>query len=821
MGRTEGFLGISRFDSVLALDETFPPIFRRIVLFACGAGVFIPLAFYIITLGGRLSGAAIFLSIASLCGACLLPTLSLGFWQRAVRYNPAGAFSGPFLSRLDLYLYEIVRNASRMRGDNFSVSFWHALARTQPGSLLLSRLGISSEEHARILRALREGKGPRVSYVEFLSRFESSAPREGNVGFGVSMSYMFSLHPELSSFAVSRNISSDVVMRASEWVFQECMARDEALRWWSPASLGRIPGIGKSWSYGQVPLLSQYARELDYENSFDELLVGREKEILRIESALHKSRGANILIVGEPGVGKHALLQGLVRMIKEGKIFPELEHKRIFMISVTAITATGKTKGDVEEIFIRVLNEAARAGNIILAIEDFPEAIESLGAVKSNAFEVFRPYLGSHAIQIIALANVQSFRKILEARTDILGFFEKVELEEPREEMLFEILKDYVYEKEAGAGGAIRMTYPGLSSVSDGALNYVTEGALPRRAIDLLFEVFDAASNSGLSLVSADFVTSYISQKTSIPLGDAKGKEREKLLNLERDIHARVVGQDEAVLKISDAIRRVRAGLKDRKRPIGTFLFLGPTGVGKTETAKALAAVYFGHEDAMARFDMSEYQNAEAFERLIGSSARGESGVLTHRMEAAPYSLLLLDEFEKCDKNVRNLFLQILDEGFFTDAFGKRINMRNTIIIATSNAGSEKIRELVSSGVSFGDMQKKIVSYVQEERIYTPELLNRFDAVIVFRPLEMQNLRDIARMMLRGIAGDLAKKNITFEFTNSLIEFVAQKGYDPAFGARPMRRFIQDSVEKVISEKIIKGEMPSGSVFRLDPKDIQ
>ena len=819
MRRTESFLGRSRFDPVLALDETFSSVFRRIVLFACGAGVFISLVLYSVA-GNRLIGANIFLSFVFLCSACFLPTLSLGFWRRSIRYNPTGAFSGPFLSRLDLYLYEIVRTASRMRGDNFIVSFWHALARTQPGSLILSRLGISSEEHARILRALRESQGPRLSFVEFLSRFESSVLREGNVGLGASMSYMFSAHPELSSFAVSRNISSDVIARASEWVFQECMVRDEAFRWWSPTSLGRIPGIGKSWSYGQVPLLSQYARELDYEDSFDELLVGREKEIERIESTLHKSRGANILIVGEPGVGKHALLQGLVRMIKEGKIFPELEHKRVFMISVTAITATGKTKGDVEEIFIRVLNEAARAGNIILAIEDFPEAIESLSAVKSNAFEVFRPYLGSHAIQIIALANTQSFRKILEARTDILGFFEKIELEEPREEMLLEILKDYVYAKEAGTGGTIRMTYRGLSSVLDGALNYVTQGALPRRAIDLLFEVFDAASHSGLSLISADFVTSYISQKTSIPLGDVKGEEQEKLLNLEREIHARVVGQDEAVVKISDAIRRVRAGLKDRKRPIGTFLFLGPTGVGKTETAKALAAVYFGDEDAMARFDMSEYQNTEAFDRLIGSSARGESGVLTHRMEAAPYSLLLLDEFEKCDKNVRNLFLQILDEGFFTDAFGKRINMRNAIIIATSNAGSEKIRELVSSGASFDGMQKKIVSYIQEERIYAPELLNRFDAVIVFRPLEIQNLRDIARMMLRGIAGDLAKKNITFEFTDDLIEFVAQKGYDPAFGARPMRRFIQDTVEKVVSEKIIKGEMPPGSVFRLDQKDI-
>src|SRR3989344_4824041 len=262
MRRTESFLGRSRFDPVLALDETFSSVFRRIVLFACGAGVFISLVLYSVA-GNRLIGANIFLSFVFLCSACFLSTLSLGFWLRSIRYNPTGAFSGPFLSRLDLYLYEIVRTASRMRGDNFIVSFWHALARTQPGSLILSRLGISSEEHARILRALRESQGPRLSFVEFLSRFESSVLREGNVGLGASMSYMFSAHPELSSFAVSRNISSDVMVRA------------EAFRWWSPTSLGRIPGIGKSWSYGQVPLLSQYARELDYEYSFDELLVGR------------------------------------------------------------------------------------------------------------------------------------------------------------------------------------------------------------------------------------------------------------------------------------------------------------------------------------------------------------------------------------------------------------------------------------------------------------------------------------------------------------------------------------------------------------------
>ena len=305
------------------------------------------------------------------------------------------------------------------------------------------------------------------------------------------------------------------------------------------------------------------------------------------------------------------------------------------------------------------------------------------------------------------------------------------------------------------------------------------------------------------------------------PLGEIKVAEQEKLLKLEEFMHRRVVGQDEAIMAIADAIRRARSGIKNPSRPIGTFLFLGPTGVGKTESAKALAEVYFGNEDAMARFDMTEYQNEEDIEKLIGSQRRNEPGILTSKMRSSPYSVILLDEFEKSHDKVKNLFLQILDEGFFSDFLGQKINMRNTIIIATSNAGAQLIWDMVGKNIDPSTMEREIIEHIQKEKVMSPELLNRFDAVVVFQPLGESARLEIARLMLLRLASRLKKQNMVLEITDDMALAVAKGGYDPAFGARPMQRFIQDKIEKIISEKIIKGEIKPGSEFSLSSGDLK
>jgi len=285
-------------------------------------------------------------------------------------------------------------------------------------------------------------------------------------------------------------------------------------------------------------------------------------------------------------------------------------------------------------------------------------------------------------------------------------------------------------------------------------------------------------------------------------------------------MHKRVVGQEEALRVLAEALRRLRSGLASRKRPIGAFLFLGPTGVGKTETAKALAEVYFGGEEAMRRFDMSEYRGEDALEKLIGSAASSTHGVLTERIHERPFSLLLFDEFEKASPDVLNLFLQILDEGFYSDPRGFRVSLRETMIIATSNAGANLIWDLVSAGKDPTVEKETIINEVRKNGMFSPELLNRFDAVVVYRPLSREDLKKIAALMLNEVAARLKEKDIFFEITPELVERITQIGYDPVFGARPMRRMISEKIESVIARRILRDELRRGSALSLSREDM-
>ena len=505
----------------------------------------------------------------------------------------------------------------------------------------------------------------------------------------------------------------------------------------------------------------------------------------------------------------------------EEKIFPELEHKRVLELHGPALTAAGKSKGEVEAIFIKILNEAVNAGNIILVLDEFPEFVESLASLGINATEIFSPYLSSNVINLLTMGDTLSYRRILENNAGLMKYFEKIEISEPSQEDLVKILEELVPEVEEAYGRRTTITCPALEKISAGAIQYLVQGALPKRAVDLMEEALKEAVEQNSAFLTAEIVQNTIALKTKLPLGEIKTAEQEKLLNLEDILHQRVVGQEEAIAAIANAIRRARSGLKNPSRPIGTFLFLGPTGVGKTETAKALAEVYFGNEEAMLRFDMTEYQSGEDMEKLIGSLQRNEPGILASKMRSSPYNVVLLDEFEKSHEKIKNLFLQILDEGFFSDYLGQKINMRNTLIIATSNAGAQLIWDMVAKNIDPSTMEHEIVEHIQRKKVMTPELVNRFDAVVVFKPLDTKACLEIARLMLLRLASRLKKQNMILQITDALCVAIAQGGYDPAFGARPMQRFIQDKIEKIISEKIIREEIKPGSEFTLTPDELK
>ncbi len=596
-----------------------------------------------------------------------------------------------------------------------------------------------------------------------------------------------------------------------------------ASRWWLEENLAKIRGIAKDWAYGATYLLDRYSRVFSEHHPVNEQralhFTGHQKQIEAMETILSRKAQANVLIVGEPGIGKRTVVAGLDDMINTGKIRPELEYKRILELNASSLLAGAKGKGDFESLIIRLFSDAIKAGNIILVIDNFAEFMKSVESLGVSLTQTLSPYLKSDNLQIIAISDSSGFKRFLEPDSSLMQYFEFVRIEEPSGPELFEIIKDVSLEIK-GRGGIV-VLFQTVKEIINAATTYLTEGALPERAIDILESVSAQISGQGRNVMMPEDILAFVSAKTKMPLGVLRPEEKEKLINLEDVLHERVVNQEEAISSISAAVRRVRTGLQETKKPLGSFLFLGPTGVGKTETAKTLAEVYFGNEEAMTRFDMSEYQNENGLERLIGSFERNEQGHLATRLREKPYGLLLLDEFEKCHIKVRDLFLQILDEGFFTDAFGKKVSTRNNIIIATSNAASQLIWEMGKKGVEATDMKEGVIDLIQKEGIFKAELLNRFDAIIIFRHLTRNNLKAIAKIMLGKLKKRLfTQKEIELVINDILLEKVAEIGYDPVFGARPMQRAIQERIEKKIAEWIIGGKIDRGAKIEFSAGDL-
>ena len=597
-------------------------------------------------------------------------------------------------------------------------------------------------------------------------------------------------------------------------------------KFWKLENLLKKPGIGKQWAAGYTVNVDKYAidvTKLIKKKDLSLHVVGRKKEIERMERILSRRGENNILVIGKPGGGRSTIVYSFAKKILEGKSVPILNFKRILELDIQAMFAGLETQGEILERFKIVFSEAADAGNIILIIDDFHNYIgaqEGIGGIDISSALI--PYLGSPELQIIGVTTFQGLHKKIETSPTVMNFFEKVEIEDPSKEETMFILEDLLpgFEKEYG----LKVGYKSLKAIIDLTDRYIQDVPFPEKAIDFLGEVMVYTRTKTKSkTVLPEHAAQVISEKTRIPAGEIQKTEKEKLLHLEKFIHRRVINQEEAVDVLADAMRRTRAGVARRGKPIGTFLFLGPTGVGKTETCKALAESYFGSESRMIRVDMSEYQSTESIQRLIGSSDGKEPGLLTNAIRENPFSLILLDEIEKAHPNILNLFLQVLDEGRLTDSLGRTVSFRNSIIIGTSNAGAELIRQYVGRKVdrAFSFFKKELIEHLLTERIFRPEFLNRFDAVVIFEPLSRKNLTDIAILMLQRLNKRLAVgRGIEFVVTKDLAEKVAELGYNPEFGARPMNRVIQDRIENKIATRILAGDLKRGDVIEMKPEEM-
>ena len=579
-------------------------------------------------------------------------------------------------------------------------------------------------------------------------------------------------------------------------------------KFWEWKNLVKKGSLAKAWAAGYTVILDKCSNDLSKivkQQGFPEI-VGREKEIKAMERILAKQRINNVMLVGEPGTGRKSIIRALAKRSLLGESSARVNFKRVVQLDLPKILAQTKNTEEAESVLDTVFKEVVDAGNVILVIENFHNFVDIFGILSS--------YLRSPKFQIVAITTFSGLHKYIEERQGILALFEKVEVSETSEKETLMILQNLclVFEQKYKKF----ISFPALRDIINLSLRYEPAIPFPKKAIDLLDGVMAYVSQIKDKIVLPKHIAEIVSEKTEIPVGEIEAKEKEILLNLENLIHQRIINQEKAVKEVSTALRRARAGISSKKGPMGGFLFLGPTGVGKTETAKALAEIYFGSEIKMIRLDMSEFQAIKDIPRLIGSS--GQEGLLTTLVKENPFSLILLDEIEKAHPNILNLFLQVLDEGHLTDGLGRKVIFRNTIIIATSNAGYKIILEALKQKTEWSNVKQKLLDFLFEKAIFRPEFINRFDAVVIFKPLTKENLLGIAQLMLEKLKKNLKQKDIEFIITEQVKEKIVELGYNPVFGARAMKRVIQDKIENVLAKAILSEEIKRGDRIGINPE---
>ncbi|MFH1401828.1 MAG: ATP-dependent Clp protease ATP-binding subunit [Parcubacteria group bacterium] len=593
-------------------------------------------------------------------------------------------------------------------------------------------------------------------------------------------------------------------------------------RFWDWDNLMKNNSVGSSWAAGYTITLDQFST--DWKNiagafGQEDFLSSRE-QIEGMERILGQELVHNVLLIGEPGTGRKGMVLSLANRIISGKSLPELNYKRVVALDMVAVLSRCQSFDEVENALETIFGEAASAGNVILVIDEFYSFISQpsgkVGAVDISSI-LFR-YLSLPNFRLIGITSYAGYHLFIEKNPSILKFMEKVEVPEATENETIAILENKVLNLEYKYKKFI--SYPALRDIVKYCNRYIKDAPFPKKAIDLLEEVvFYTVRYTKSKTILPEHVSKMVSKKTDIPVGELERKEKNILLNLEGLIHKRIINQEEAVSEVSSAMRRARADITVRKGPMGCFLFLGPTGVGKTETSKALAEVYFGSEEKMIRIDMSEFQSVADIPRLLGTSQ--EEGLLTTSVRENPFSLILLDEVEKAHPNILNLFLQVLDEGFLTDGLSRKVDFKNTIIIATSNAGYEVILEALKGNKEMQEIKNDLLDFLYKEKIFRPEFLNRFDALVVFKSLTKQHLLAIAELMLQKLKKNLKDKEIDFIITDALKEKIVELGFDRVFGARQMRRVIQDKLENVLAVALLSGEIKRGSKVEISPEDFK
>ena len=754
---------------------------------------------------------------------------------------------------------------------------------TEPGGASAVLQGITLDRvRAEVVQILGRGDddvhGKQMVYTPRTKKVIEQSVREAR---DLKQNYVSTEHILLALMREREGVAAHVLIKLG---LDLSKAREELLRILTGADDENSAGDGEN---ANTPILNQFSRDLTASARSGELdpVVGRASEIERIVQILSRRRKNNPVLIGEPGVGKSAIVEGLAQLIVEGNIPEILRGKRVVSLDLASMLAGAKYRGEFEERMKSAMAEIKKAGNIVLFIDELHTicgAGASEGAI--DAANILKPALARGEMQCIGATTLNEYHKHIEKDAALERRFQPVTVGEPTREESVEILRGLRDRYEAHH--RVQITDEAILAAVYLSDRYISDRSLPDKAIDLIDEAasrvrikaftappdmkeqqerleslnketeeavahedFEKAAhlrdrkkalqneiaqkrsaweqrrNSKVEIVGEEEVAQIVGAWTGIPVSRITEDESQRLINLETILHERVIGQEEAVKSVARAIRRARAGLKDPNRPIGSFIFLGPTGVGKTELCKALAEALFGDENSMIRIDMSEYMEKHSVSRMIGSPpgyvGHEEGGQLTEKVRRKPYAVILLDEVEKAHPDVFNILLQIMEDGRLTDGQGRVVDFKNTVIVMTSNAGAHTIRKQRTMGFGGAEDGERTYEAMKEnimgevKNIFRPEFLNRVDEIIVFHALEQSEIDAIAALLLRQVCERLSERGIELEVDPSALNLISKSGYDIQYGARPLRRAIQRMVEDALSEEILLGKIRLGDRVRV------
>lgn len=686
---------------------------------------------------------------------------------------------------------------------------------TKRGRFILDEMGISTTE---IMSKCWKEVNEKTDVVPFLTYAKERIAEfdETRIDANIILFLLFAHVDCCTQLLNQADMSEDDLVGLLRWEsFHHRFKVSEPS--WSPEAIRRNASLGRSWVMGYTNGLDSVTSEINttaYGYGEKSVMIHRES-VDNVMRVFARGKQRNVLIMGKVGVGKRTLVENIAITLRAQERARHLPFTRVLMLQTEKLLSG---VGSPDSFLLAALSRAQKSGHFVLVIRDLALLLRS---ANTNLKAVLMKCLEANNISIIGIVDIQDYHSIIKTEPLLDSLFEKVPVDDATDDENMLVLMAHYFALERRS---VRITYKALKSILELSKRYLGSfGGFPGKAVDVMDDAILRAAENGHAYVNEEHVREVISLKGKVNVNKVNATEKERLLNLETKLKNKIIGQDAAIKSVTSALKRARLDISDRKRPMGTFLFLGPTGVGKTQTAKVLAEEYFGSADAIIRLDMNEYSHADSVFGIIGSADKGD-GFLAQSVQDKPFSLILLDEIEKAHQSVLNLFLQILDEGFLNDSRGMRTDFRNTIIIATSNAGALFIRDFVRDHQNINKDQFKaaLVETVLRDKLFSPEFINRFDEIVLYYPLSQDGAGKVAQLMLDDIINDVQRKRgITVSVEADVVAGLVERGYSVEFGAREMRRTITEMIEDYLADYMLNHDVKRGEVITIRNADLK